>query len=113
MPSNAENDFESKFGFRRGQSSDWQVTVSNPETTTCLQAVDYFLWAAQRFYEPRRHAHSGKIIREDRYLNMLWPQIGEIHDLHHGPSGGTFYSGDNRPNLASTFPRKHEGIKKP
>jgi len=106
----AENDFEAKFGFRRGP---WQVNISNPETTTCLQAVDYYLWAVQRFYEPRKHALSGKIVREDRYLNMLWPQIGEIHDVHHGPSGGTFYSGDNRPTLATTFPRKHEGTKKP
>jgi hypothetical protein len=71
----AENDFEYKFGFRRGE---WQINVSNLETTTCLQAVDYFFWAVQRFYEPRTHTQSGKFVREDRYLNMLWPQIGEI-----------------------------------
>lgn len=110
----AENDFERKFGFRRGE---WQINVSNPETTTCLQAVDYFLWAVQRFYEPRLHPQNGKIIREDRYLNMLQSQIGEIHDLHHGPAGGTFYTTQNWLSLEITFPRKHEttkkGIKKP
>ncbi len=67
----------------------------------------------QRFYEPRTHPQNGKIIREDRYLNMLQSQIAEIHDLHHGPSGGTFYTPKNWPSLTTTFPRKHEGIKKP
>lgn len=36
-----------------------------------LQAVDYFLWSLQRFYERR----------EDRYLEFLWPQFSLVQDL--------------------------------
>jgi hypothetical protein len=47
-----------------------------------LQAVDYFLWALQRFYEQRFHPATGeKLTREDRYLNLFWSQMAEIHDL--------------------------------
>ncbi len=45
-----------------------------------LQAVDYFLWALQRFYERK----------EDRYLNYLWPAfrlIIDIDDKKHSPAG--------------------------
>jgi hypothetical protein len=31
----------------------WTLTIRNPETTVCLQAVDYFLWALKRLDEPR------------------------------------------------------------
>jgi hypothetical protein len=96
----AENDFESKFGFRRGI---WHIEVSNPEKTNVLQAVDYFLWAVQRFYERK----------EDRFLNLMWPQIGEIHDLHLGKrKRGTFFFGDNMPTLGNVFPRNWEQKKK-
>jgi len=96
----AENDFESKFGFRRGT---WHIEVSNPEKTNCLQAVDYFLWVVQRFYE----------CKEDRFLKLLWPQIGEIHDLHLGRlKAGTFFAGDKIPTLEAAFPRQWEQKKK-
>jgi len=36
-----------------------------------FQAVDYFLWALQRFYERR----------EDRYLEYLWDSFRLVHDL--------------------------------
>lgn len=36
-----------------------------------LQAVDYFLWALQRFYE--RH--------EDRYVGYLWNTFRLVHDI--------------------------------
>ena len=36
-----------------------------------LQAVDYFLWSLQRFYERK----------EDRYLNLLWSSFSLVHDL--------------------------------
>lgn len=96
----AERDFESKFGF--GRNADWYINVSNPNDTVCLQAVDYFLWSVQRFYERK----------ESRFLDMMWPQIGEIHDLDHGKEGGTFFKGDDRPTLETAFPRQHEGKKK-
>jgi hypothetical protein len=84
----AEQDFERKFGFRRGGK--WAITVCNPVTTICLQAVDYFLWAVQRFYEGRRHPQTGEELpREDRFLKMLWSQIVEIHDLDFGRGTGT------------------------
>ena len=43
---------------------------------------------------------------------MMWPQIGEIHDLDHGKQGGIFFKGDDRPTLESAFPRKHEAKRK-
>ena len=95
----AENEFEQHFGFRRKAA---HVTVSDPSTAICLQAVDYFLWAVQRFYERR----------EPRFLDAMWPQIAEIHDLHHGGAHGTFFTGNNRPTLEMVFPRKYEGEKK-
>ncbi len=96
----AEKDFESKFGF--GRNAEWHINVSDPNSTVCLQAVDYFLWALQRFYERQ----------EPRFLDMMWPQVGEVHDLHHGPAEGTFFKGEDRPALKTAFPRKHEGKKK-
>jgi len=96
----AEKDFESKFGF--GRDAEWYINVSDPNTTVCLQAVDYFLWAVQRFYERQ----------EVRFIDMMWPQIGEIHDLDHGKRGGTFFKGDDRLTLDAAFPRKHEGKNK-
>jgi len=96
----AEADFRSKFGFSRDAA--WHIKVSDPNATVCLQAVDYFLWAVQRFYERK----------EMRFLDMMWPQIGEIHDLDHGKPGGTFFKGDDRPTLDTAFPRKHEEKKK-
>ena len=96
----AESDFEAKFGF--GRNAEWHINVSDPNSTVCLQAVDYFLWALQRFYERG----------ETRFLDMMWPQIGEIHDLDHGKTGGTFFKGDERPTLETAFPRRHEPKKK-
>ena len=68
-----------------------------------MQAVDYFLWALQRFYEPRKNEKTGEVVREDRYLRMLWPQIGEIHDLHHGPDRGTYFNQGNPLLMESRF----------
>lgn len=89
----AEREFEQKFSFTRGNDDDWNIVISDPKQTVCLQAVDYFLWGVQRFYERR----------EDRYLNMLWPQIGEIHDLDFGPTRGTFYTNQRPLTLADRF----------
>ena len=96
----AESSFEQKFGFSRG--ADWHITVSDPVQTACLQAVDYFLWSLQRLYERK----------EERFLNMMWPQIGEIHDLDHGAQSGTFFKGEDCPGLNLIFPRSHEPKRK-
>jgi len=66
------------------------------------EAVDYFHWALQRFYERK----------EPRFLDMRWPQIGEIHDLNHGKPGGVLFKGDDYPSLDTVFPRSHEAEKK-
>lgn len=97
----AERDFERNFGF--GRNAEWHIKVTDPYQTVCLQAVDYYLWAVQRFYERR----------EARFLDMMWPQIGEIHDPDHGKPGGTYFKGGERPTLESAFPRRHEDKKKP
>ena len=109
----AEHDFEEKFGFSRGGKDAWNITISNPEKTVCLQAVDYFLWAVQRFYEVRRNPQTGEEVREDRFLNMLLPQIGEIHDLDHGPTQGTFYTAQQPLTIADRFGEKATKKKKP
>jgi len=47
------------------------VTPQKPQDIAGLQAVDYFLWSVQRFYERR----------EDRYLELLWNSFRLVHDL--------------------------------
>jgi hypothetical protein len=106
----AEADFVGKFGFSRSQH---EITVQQSKENPCLQAVDYFLWALQRFYEVKRNAatkqpqldsKTGLVIREDRFLNAVWPQVGEIHDLHFGPAHGTFFTAKNKLKLEERFP---------
>jgi len=47
------------------------VVAQTPPQNAGLQAVDYFLWSLQRFYERR----------EDRYLEFLWSQFSLVQDL--------------------------------
>lgn len=109
----AERDFEQRFGFRRGGQDVWKITISDPKSTACLQAVDYYLWALQRFYEERRHPATGAVIREDRFLNLIWPQTGEIHDLDFGPPQGTFFTKQNPLTLDARFGTGSRKKKKP
>lgn len=109
----AERDFESRFGFSRGGTDVWRIIISNPRETVCLQAADYFLWAVQRFYEVRRHPATGEEIREDRFLQMLWPQIGEIHDLDFGPLHGTFFTAQRPLTMTERFGSSGRKKKKP
>ena len=74
--------------------------------------MDYFLWALQRFYEVRHHKETSEEIREDRFLNMLWPQIGEIHDLNFGPARGTFFTTQRPLTLEDRFGNKRRKKKK-
>lgn len=110
----AERDFERSFGFSRGGVDAWRIVVSDPKTEVCLQAVDYFLWAVQRFYELRLHPRSGEALpREDRYLNMLLGQIAEIHDLDFGPARGTFFNTQRPLTLAERFASAEQKREKP
>ncbi|MBB5035571.1 DUF3800 domain-containing protein [Prosthecobacter vanneervenii] len=109
----AEADFERSFGFSRGGADAWHTTVTNPRETVCLQAADYFLWALQRFYEPRVHAQTGEVTHEERYLNAVWPQISQIHDLHFGREHGTFFTPSNPLTLEARFGPKPQKKKKP
>ena len=66
-----------------------------------LQAVDYFLWALQRFYERK----------EDRYLEYVWPSIRLIHDLddtREAPYG--IYYTQKRPLTLAAFDDTLPGI---
>ena len=62
-----------RFAAQRGIHSDAPINVFPlaPAESSGLQAVDYFLWALQRFYEQR----------EDRYLDFIWPSVRLVHDL--------------------------------
>jgi len=83
--------FERSFGF--AQPAAYNITSSTPERSVGLQAVDYYLWALQRFYERR----------EERFVELIWPQVGEIHDLDRveGRRRGTFYTKRRPLNLAA------------
>ena len=60
------------------------VVSSNPKQHAGLQAVDYFLWALQRFYEKG----------EDRFWRFVWPKVRVVHDLDdtREHSFGTIYT---------------------
>ena len=47
------------------------ISAATPKEYAGLQAVDYFIWALQRFYERD----------EDRYLAYLWKAFGLVHDI--------------------------------
>ena len=55
-----------------------EISHSSPVGSGGLQAVDYFLWALQRFYE---YEGTGKRDSECRYVEMIHELTGEIDDL--------------------------------
>jgi hypothetical protein len=65
----AEARFESQYGIRR--SAEVAIIASTPPQKAGLQAVDYFLWALQRYYERD----------EPRYVELIWDKVVEIEDL--------------------------------
>jgi hypothetical protein len=62
-----------RFAHERGVTvaSQLDVKAAYPTDEVALQAVDYFLWALQRVFEKR----------EDRFLELLWPQCSLIVDV--------------------------------
>jgi hypothetical protein len=64
--------------------------------------VDYYHWALQRFYERS----------EERFLDLIWPQVSEIHDLDRLENGrrGVFYTKQKPLNLAALEKKKGPGI---
>ncbi len=99
----AERDFTASYGFSRGAEDTWRIVVSASKNEACLQAVDYYLWALQRFYEPREDQNTGMAKRDGRFLRLIWPQVGEIHDLHFGPERGSFFNSQQVLTLESRF----------
>lgn len=83
--------FAQRFGFAHPATN--EVISSTPPQCVGLQAADYYLWALQRFYERR----------EERYLGLIWHQVGEIHALDQLDDGrrGAFYHKGKPLTLAS------------
>ncbi len=92
--------FAQGFGFAHPATKD--VVSSTPPHCPGLQAVDYYLWALQRFYERG----------EERFLDLIWPQVGEIHDLDRLENGrrGVFYTKQKPLDLAAFEGTKGPGI---
>ena len=65
----ARSRFESKW--ERTVNSSLAVVSSTPVRSAPLQAVDYMLWALQRFYERD----------EDRFLRLMWEKVSLVHDV--------------------------------
>ena len=84
--SQADLDFQNKFGFARQHIITVQAKGSREDP--CLQACDYFMWALQRHFEQN----------ETGFIEMLWSKVGEIVDLdkEHGRRRGITY-GPRRP----------------
>jgi hypothetical protein len=72
----AVHEFERDFGIQN--RAEISITSTSPIGSGGLQAVDYFLWALQRFYE---YQGTQKEESECRYVQMLWPLMFEINDL--------------------------------
>jgi hypothetical protein len=91
----AEADFKRSFGFAHPAKTN--VVSSTPASSAGLQVVDYYLWALQRLYERR----------EDRFLELIWPHVGEIHDLDGSAAGkrGVYYT-QRRPLTLAAFEKK-------
>ena len=96
----AADAFARSFGFSHPAKN--HVISTTPPKCAGLQAVDYYLWALQRFYERR----------EERYLDLIWPQVGEIHDLDRLENGrrGVFYTKQKPLTMAAFEKKKALGI---
>lgn len=70
-----------------------EILASDMRAVICLQVVDYFLWALQRFYERR----------EDRFFSLLAPNVALIHDVDdtRASAAGAYYTQRNPLTLES------------
>jgi len=86
-----------RYNFRRswGISSGAPIEVvpTIPRESSGLQAVDYFLWALQRFYERN----------EERYWEFVWPSVSLVHDIDdtRNHAYGEYYNQRNPLNAAA------------
>ena len=87
----AKNEFRRRWGVTG--TAPIEIVPSNPSDVAGLQAVDYFLWALQRFYERE----------EDRYLNLIWPQTKLVMDVDDTRINryGVYYTQSNPVTFAS------------
>jgi hypothetical protein len=78
----AEQIYEQNFGVKPNHTVN--VISGSPKQYIGLQAVDYFLWALQRFYEKN----------EDRFWRFVWPKVRVVYDMDdtREHSFGTIYS---------------------
>jgi len=65
----AQRRFRQEHSFE--SATEIEVVSATPREHGGLQAVDYFLWALQRFFERG----------EERYLSFLWPKVSLVHDI--------------------------------
>lgn len=74
-----------------------EITASTPTRVTCLQAVDYFLWALQRAFERG----------EDRYWEYVAGKASLVHDVDdvRTKDYGVYYTREN-PLTAQKCARK-------
>lgn len=72
----AVGEYERDYGIKNQAA----ITITSIAPPGCggLQAVDYFMWALQRFYV---HEHTDKRDSECRYVEMIHELTGEIEDL--------------------------------
>lgn len=78
----AQTRFEQKWN--KSVSTQVNLAPGNPRKEPCLQAVDYVLWALQRYYNRQ----------ESRFIELLWDKVGLIHAVDDKTSAayGTYYS---------------------
>jgi hypothetical protein len=105
----AAGDYERDFGL--ASKAEVDVTCRTPTGCGGLQAVDYLLWALQRFYEFEQTA---KAESECRYVELVWPLVSEIHDLDRleGKKRGVYYVG-KRPltRTAGSAQKRSQGYR--
>ena len=97
----ANEDFRQCFG--SANTAQTSITSCLSHENAGLQAADYCLWALQRFYERG----------EERYIELIWPQVAEIYDLDFLEDGkrGVFYRKDKPLSLEGRQRKKTTSAK--